>query len=63
VSEGQTTRAASSRDLALLVFAAVIGAIEMSVLSPLLAGMRPPIDIDYWCETRYLGRMITISLF
>jgi hypothetical protein len=36
---------------------------EMSVLSPLLAGMRPPIDIDYWCETRYLGRMITISLF
>jgi len=52
VSEGQTTPAASSRDLALLVFAAVIGAMEMSVLTPLLAGMRPPIDIDYWCETR-----------
>jgi fusaric acid resistance family protein len=39
VSEGQTTRAASSRDLALLVFAAVVGATVMSVLAPLLAGL------------------------
>jgi hypothetical protein len=39
VSEGQTTRAASSRDLVLLVFAAVIGAMVVSVLAPLLAGL------------------------
>ena len=37
VSEARTTRGASSRDLALLVLAAVIGAAMMIVLSPMLA--------------------------
>src|SRR6185437_3505089 len=37
VSEAQTTRAASSRDLALLVLAALAGAAMMIVLAPLLA--------------------------
>lgn len=37
VSEGQCTRSASSRDLALLVLAAVIGAATMSGLAPPLA--------------------------
>jgi hypothetical protein len=39
VSEGRTTRAASSRDLALLVLAAVIGAIMMLGLAPVLAAI------------------------
>jgi hypothetical protein len=37
VSEAQTTRGASSRDLALLVLAAMAGAAMMIVLAPLLA--------------------------
>jgi len=37
VSEAQTTRGASSRDLALLVLAAVVGAAMMIVLAPMLA--------------------------
>jgi hypothetical protein len=39
VSEGRTTRAASSRDLALLVLAAVIGAAMMIGLGPVLAAI------------------------
>jgi hypothetical protein len=42
VSEAQTTRAASSRDLALLCAAAVLGAISMVVLAPLLSGAHRP---------------------
>jgi hypothetical protein len=37
VSEGRTTRAASSRDLLLLVLAAVLGAATMMDLAPILA--------------------------
>jgi hypothetical protein len=42
VSEAQTTRAASSRDLALLCAAAVLGAISMIILTPLLSGSGRP---------------------
>jgi Fusaric acid resistance protein-like len=42
VSEAQTTRAASSRDLALLCAAAVFGAVSMIILTPLLSGTGRP---------------------
>jgi hypothetical protein len=42
VSEAQTTRAASSRDLTLLCAAAVSGAASMIILTPLLNGMGRP---------------------
>jgi len=42
VSEAQTTRAKSSRDLALLCAAAVIGAASMMLLTPVLTGPHRP---------------------
>ena len=42
VSEAQTTRAASSRDLMLLCAAAVLGAASMIILTPLLSGAGRP---------------------
>lgn len=42
VSEARTTRAASSRDLTLLCAAAVLGAVSMIILTPLLSGMGRP---------------------
>jgi hypothetical protein len=42
VSEAQTTRAASSRDLLLLCAAAVLGAASMILLAPLLNGVHRP---------------------
>ena len=42
VSEAQTTRAASSRDLTLLCAAAVLGAASMIILTPLLSGAGRP---------------------
>src|ERR1700679_3297686 len=42
VSEAQRTRAASSRDLTLLCAAAVLGAVSMIILTPLLSGKGRP---------------------
>jgi hypothetical protein len=42
VSEAETTRAASSRDLTLLCAAAVFGAVSMIILTPLLSGAGRP---------------------
>src|ERR1700691_4928361 len=42
VSEAQTTRAASSRDLALLCAGAVLGAVSMIIFTPLLSGADRP---------------------
>ncbi|HEX3754297.1 MAG TPA: hypothetical protein VHV26_04395, partial [Rhizomicrobium sp.] len=42
VSEAQTTRAASSRDLALLCVGAVLGAASMIIFTPMLSGAGRP---------------------